>query len=68
MARLLFANQEALTTDDLCRYAAELGLEPERFAEDLRSPRVIRRVEDDQLDAELMDLHRRPRSSSTGGG
>jgi Na+/H+ antiporter NhaA len=60
MARLLFANQDALTTDDLCRYAAELGLDPERFAADLRSPRVVRRVEDDQLDAELMDLHSTP--------
>jgi predicted DsbA family dithiol-disulfide isomerase len=32
----------------------------DRFAEDLRSPAVVRRVEDDQLDAELMDLHSTP--------
>jgi len=60
MAKIMFANQDALTTDDLCRYAEELGLDPDRFVEDLRSPRVVRRVEDDQLDAELMDLHSTP--------
>ena len=32
----------------------------DRFAEDLRSPAVVRRVEDDMLDAELMDLHSTP--------
>ena len=60
MARILFANQDRLTTDDLCDYARELGLDMDRFAEDLRSPAVVRRVEDDQLDAELMDLHSTP--------
>ena len=57
MARVMFANQDRLTTDDLCQYARDLDLDMDRFAEDLRSPAVIRRVEDDQLDAELMDLH-----------
>jgi Na+/H+ antiporter NhaA len=60
MALMMFANQNALATDDLCRYAQELGLDPERFADDLRSPAVIRRVEDDQLDAEMMDVHSTP--------
>ena len=60
MARILFANQDRLTTDDLCDYARELGLDMDRFTEDLRSPAVVRRVEDDQLDAELMDLHSTP--------
>jgi Na+/H+ antiporter NhaA len=60
LARLMFSNQDELTTDDLCRYAAELGLDVERFLEDLHSPKVVRRVEDDQLDAEVMDLHSTP--------
>lgn len=60
MARVMFANQDRLTTDDLCQYARDLDLDMDRFAEDLRSPAVIRRVEDDQLDAELMDLHSTP--------
>ncbi|MEI5582640.1 MULTISPECIES: Na+/H+ antiporter NhaA [unclassified Agromyces] len=60
LARLMFANQDELTTDDLCRYAAELGLDVERFLEDLHSPKVVRRVEDDLLDAEVMDLHSTP--------
>ncbi|GAA4064325.1 Na+/H+ antiporter NhaA [Agromyces indicus] len=60
LARLMFANQDALETDDLCRYAAEIGLDVERFLDDLHSPKVVRRVEDDQLDAEVMDLHSTP--------
>ncbi|HEU0182752.1 MAG TPA: Na+/H+ antiporter NhaA [Agromyces mariniharenae] len=60
MARTLFANQDDLTTDDLFEYARQLDLDMERFAADLRSPAVIRRVEDDQLDAEMMDLHSTP--------
>ncbi|MGW4928157.1 Na+/H+ antiporter NhaA [Agromyces sp. NPDC004153] len=60
MARTLFANQDDLTTDDLFEYARRLDLDMERFAADLRSPAVIRRVEDDQLDAEMMDLHSTP--------
>ena len=60
MARTLFANQDDLTTDDLFEYARQLDLDMEKFAADLRSPAVIRRVEDDQLDAEMMDLHSTP--------
>lgn len=60
MARTLFANQENLATDELCRCARDLGLDMDRFTADLRSPAVMRRVEDDQLDAELMDLHGTP--------
>lgn len=37
MHDLLFKHQDALTTPDLLGYAAELGLDPERFAEDLRA-------------------------------
>ncbi|MDQ0895110.1 Na+/H+ antiporter NhaA [Agromyces ramosus] len=60
MARTLFANQDHLETDDLVGYARDIGLDVDRFAEDLRSPAVARRVEDDVLDTELMDLHSTP--------
>ena len=60
MARLLFANQDALDIDHFCRFAEELGLDVERFLEDLHSPKVVNRVEDDLLDAEVMDLHSTP--------
>ena len=59
MARTLFANQETWRPTT-CRCARDLGLDMDRFTEDLRSPAVMRRVEDDQLDAELMDLHGTP--------
>lgn len=57
---VLFASQDHLEPDDLCRYAHELGLDVERFIVDLRSPEAARRVEDDRMDAELMDLHSTP--------
>lgn len=60
MARTMFANQDRLGTDDLCDHARAIGLDMDRFAADLRSPAVVRRVEDDMLDAELMDLHSTP--------
>jgi protein-disulfide isomerase len=43
----LFANQTALEADDLRRYAANLGLDVERFAADLRERRFARRVSED---------------------
>jgi Na+/H+ antiporter NhaA len=60
MAVTLFAHQDRLETTDLCDYAQELGLDAERFTEDFRSPRVLRRIQDDRLDAELMDLSGTP--------
>ena len=60
MARTLFENQDRLTTDDLYGYARELGLDMDRFVDDLHSPAVVRRVDDDVLDAEIMDLHSTP--------
>lgn len=47
MHDLLFANQAALGTADLRRYAAELGLDAGRFAEELRRRRHARRVAED---------------------
>ncbi|HUG15146.1 MAG TPA: Na+/H+ antiporter NhaA, partial [Thermomicrobiales bacterium] len=40
----LFANQHALELADLLRYAADLGLDTERFADDLRERRHAPRV------------------------
>ncbi|MGH2554643.1 MAG: Na+/H+ antiporter NhaA [Actinomycetota bacterium] len=49
MHDLLFAHQDALDPDNLYRYAAELGLDVERFSDELRTrkhaPRVARDVE-----------------------
>ncbi|EFQ83324.1 Na+/H+ antiporter NhaA [Aeromicrobium marinum DSM 15272] len=53
---LLFARQDDLTRTDLLAYAAELGLDLDRFEADLDSAAVVRRVQDDVDDADLMDL------------
>ena len=60
MARTLFANQKALAREDIRGYATALGLDMDRFVDDFRSAEVIRRVDDDRLDAEMMDLHSTP--------
>jgi Na+/H+ antiporter NhaA len=60
IAKKLFAHQDALATEDLFRYADELDLDTDRFASDFASPQVLRRIQDDRLDAELMDLHSTP--------
>ncbi|MEV7693293.1 Na+/H+ antiporter NhaA [Microbacterium sp. NPDC089189] len=60
MTRKLFAHQDDLEVADLFGYAEQLGLDADRFAEDFRSPAVLRRIQDDRLDAELMDLHSTP--------
>ena len=60
MAVTLFENQKALTTDDIRGYAIALGLDMDRFVDDFRSAAIIRRVDDDRLDAEVMDLHSTP--------
>lgn len=59
-ARLLFTRQDHLETGDLISYAEELGLDTERFRRDLQSGAAANRVEDDMLDAELMDLGSTP--------
>ncbi len=53
---MLFAHQDALEREDLIAYADELGLDLDRFVEDLDSADVARRVQEDTDDAELMDL------------
>ena len=45
----LFENQDALEPEDLVTYAAELGLEPAQFAQELQSGAHAPRVQDDFL-------------------
>ncbi len=54
--RSLFADQDHQMPRDILRRASDLGLDTERFAEDLRSSEVANRVQDDILDAEAMDI------------
>lgn len=49
---LLYANQDRLSADDLVGHAARLGLDPERFEEDLRSRRHEERVSEDRAGGE----------------
>src|SRR3546814_1947215 len=37
-----------------------LGLDPDRFADDFASAKVARHIQDDRLDAEIMDLNSTP--------
>jgi Na+/H+ antiporter NhaA len=62
MGKMLFANQEHLEWPDIYRYANTLGLDIERFDEDVRvhPTKVLHRVQDDAQDAELMDLNSTP--------
>ena len=60
MAPMLFEHRHALGPGDLTKYARMLGLDTERFEEDMHSAAVMNRVKDDVLDAEVMDLHSTP--------
>jgi Na+/H+ antiporter NhaA len=62
MSEMLFANQDQLEWSDIYRYANELGLDLERFDQDVRvhPTKVLHRVQDDAQDAELMDLKSTP--------
>jgi Na+/H+ antiporter NhaA len=54
--RRMFDQQDQLETGDLLQIAEDLGLDLDRFTEDLGSEKVARRVTDDADDADLMDL------------
>lgn len=56
----MFATQDHLELSDLYRYADAVGVDIKTFDEDLHSPKVLHRVEDDAQDAELMDLSSTP--------
>jgi Na+/H+ antiporter NhaA len=60
MHDLLFAHQDALTPSDLVSYAAELGLDVERFANDLVAHTGASRVADDVDSADLSGVSGTP--------
>jgi Na+/H+ antiporter NhaA len=57
---LLFEHQDALRPDDLIRYAEQLGLDVERFAEDLREHAWTARVAEDVDSADLSGVSGTP--------
>ncbi|TFV59117.1 Na+/H+ antiporter NhaA [Mycobacterium sp. PS03-16] len=62
MGRELFGHQDDLEWSDMYRYAVAIGLDIERFDQDVRvhSSKVLHRVQDDAQDAEVMDLNSTP--------
>jgi Na+/H+ antiporter NhaA len=60
MHDLLLDHQDALTMPDLLRYAAELGLEPERFTEDLAAQAGAARIAEDVESADLSGVSGTP--------
>jgi protein-disulfide isomerase len=60
MHDLLFSNQHALEGEDLVRYANELGLEAEQFAEALEDGRHRGRIEEDVSSGTLSGVQGTP--------
>ena len=60
MHDVLLTHQDALRPDDLLGYAAQLGLDVERFANDLREHRSASRVADDVDSADLSGVSGTP--------
>jgi Na+/H+ antiporter NhaA len=60
MHDLLFAHQDALRSPDLVRYAGELGLDVERFRDDLRRNTGAARVAEDVDSADLSGVSGTP--------
>jgi protein-disulfide isomerase len=60
MHDLLFANQDALTGKDLVRYAEQLGLDVDRFRDDLRHHTRAARVAEDVDSADLSGVSGTP--------
>src|SRR5690606_33580789 len=56
----LFTHSDALSRDEIYEHAQQLGLDMDRFDEDLRLGRYRHRVEDDDLDAETSDVFGTP--------
>ena len=56
MHDLLYANQARLTPGDLRRHAQQLGLDVERFWEDVRTRRHARRIAEDVNSGDLSDV------------
>ena len=60
MGTMMFEFQDYLEWQHIYRYADQVGCDITQFDEDLHSPRVLHRVDDDAQDAELMDLNATP--------
>jgi Na+/H+ antiporter NhaA len=60
MHDLLFQHQDALKPSDLERYAAELGLDTQRFSDELRSHEHAARIADDVDSADLSGVSGTP--------
>lgn len=60
MHDILLANQDCLEPEDLNRYAAELGLDVERFESDITSGRHLARVMEDTGSADLSGVSGTP--------
>ena len=62
MGRELFEHQDDLEWSDIYRYGNSIGLDLDRFDQDVRvhPSKVLHRVQDDAQDAELMDLNSTP--------
>jgi protein-disulfide isomerase len=60
MHDLLFEHQDALKPSDLERYAGELGLDTQRFSDELRSHEHAGRVADDVDSADLSGVSGTP--------
>jgi Na+/H+ antiporter NhaA len=60
MHDVLLEHQEALTPRDLVRYATDLGLDADRFAEDLRKHLGVARVAEDVDGADLSNVSGTP--------
>jgi Na+/H+ antiporter NhaA len=56
----LLSHQDALTPRDLHRYAAELGLDPERFSDDLRRNRFADHIAEDVASADASGVSGTP--------
>jgi predicted DsbA family dithiol-disulfide isomerase len=56
----LFEHQNALDDTDLIRYAENIGLDVERFRQDLNSHTYVRRVQEDLKSAQLSGVHGTP--------
>src|SRR5215472_5815108 len=56
----LFEHQSALTDSDLARYAANIGLDVERFRRDLTSHETVERVQRDIQSGAHSDVHGTP--------
>jgi predicted DsbA family dithiol-disulfide isomerase len=60
MHDLLFANHDALSPEDLRRYAEQLELNLDMFDDDMQHRRLWWRIEDDAVDAESSEVNGTP--------